>query len=83
MTRMFVPVTIYAGIIVDTDDPLQAAVAARRFAECCSPDGHFVDGWNDVCRLEGKPTIYAVGDFDVEFIETRDVEEAEIEDEAA
>lgn len=80
MTRLFVPVTIYAGIVVDTDDKDVAMREARRFAESCGPDGHFVDGWNDTQRLTGGAEIYAVGDFDVEFIEARDVEEAEIDD---
>lgn len=80
MKRLLVPVSVIVGVVVETDDVDLAIREARDFVAGSQPSGHFIDGWNMIQSDTGKPPIYAVGDFDVDLVDPKTVEEAEIYD---
>lgn len=77
MARFSVPVTILTTITVDAPDADGAAREAARFAEgmCEGAGDHFRDGWNDVQRQNGAPTICSLGGIDIEDIAPDEVQE--------
>jgi len=82
MPRYSVPLTILASITVDAPDAASARKEAVRFAEGHGSDtGLFMDGWNDVQRQHGLPTIHDVSGFDCEGVELMEVEEIDDEPE--
>jgi hypothetical protein len=82
MARYEIAVTILTTITVDAPDAQSAIDEARRFAEACDPADGFADGWNDVSKAEGRPTIADVAAFDVEYITRDDCAEIDSDDDA-
>jgi hypothetical protein len=78
MARYDIAVTILTTITVDAPDAQSAIDEARRFAEACDPADGFADGWNDVSKAEGRPTIADVSGFDVEPIADDDCTELDV-----
>lgn len=72
--RVFtVSLTVLSSVTVAAPDTETAITEARRFAEASQPEGHFVDGWNDIQRENGAPLILDASSVDIEGVEPEDV----------
>ena len=60
MKRFTVPVVTRTLVVVDAEDVGAAIAEATRIVELGQPKDEFLDGWNDVQRVNGAPTVESV-----------------------
>lgn len=71
--RYELDVKAFISLTIEADSEAEAKAEAQRFVEALEPGNGFADGWNDVQRQNGGPTIEEAGDF---YVDSIDREEA-------